>query len=115
MSRPFVTMITSPQAKIETTTNTRNSFWTTPPRTLSMMNATGAEFWVAAGSESIAYDVAIRNAKPTIPDARTARIIAVGTTLRGSTVSAARWDADSKPTIVYAPSSVASMNGPSQP
>ena len=40
--------------------------------------------------------------------------MALGMTLCGSWVSSARLLADSKPTIVYAPSSVASMNGPSQ-
>ncbi len=52
---------------------------------------------------------------PTAPDNSTARSIARGIVLCGSCVSSARLLAASKPTIVYAPSSVASMNGPSQP
>jgi hypothetical protein len=56
----------------------------------------------------------MRNAKPTTPDSSTARIIARGMVRCGSMVSSARLLADSKPTMVYAPSSVASMNGPSQ-
>ena len=51
---------------------------------------------------------------PTAPEASTARTIARGMTRCGCCVSSARLLADSKPTMVYAPSSVASMNGPSQ-
>ncbi len=42
ISRPLVTMMTSPQAKIETQTKTRKIFCTTLPSTLPTMYATGA-------------------------------------------------------------------------
>ena len=51
---------------------------------------------------------------PTAPDSRTALIMAFGMVLCGCWVSSARLLAASNPTMVYAPSSVASMNGPSQ-
>ena len=54
ISRPFVTMITIPQAKIEMQTKIRNSFWTTPPSTSLTMNATGALLAVAALTELVA-------------------------------------------------------------
>jgi hypothetical protein len=56
-----------------------------------------------------------RNKNPTTPETSTARIMARGMTRCGSWVSSARLLADSNPTMVYAPSRVASMNGPSQP
>jgi hypothetical protein len=49
------------------------------------------------------------------PDSSTALIIAFGMVRCGCWVSSARLLADSNPTIVYAPSRVASMKGPSQP
>jgi hypothetical protein len=51
---------------------------------------------------------------PTAPDSSTARTMARGMVRCGCSVSSARLLAASKPTMVYAPSSVASMNGPSQ-
>ena len=51
---------------------------------------------------------------PTAPDSSTARSMARGIVLCGSSVSSARLLAASKPTMVYAPSRVASMNGPRQ-
>jgi len=51
---------------------------------------------------------------PTVPDSSTARIMARGMVRCGCCVSSARLLDASNPTIVYAPSSVASMNGPSQ-
>jgi len=43
ISRPLVTMMTRPQAKIETTTKIRKIFCITLPSTAPTMNATGAE------------------------------------------------------------------------
>ena len=42
ISRPLVTMMTRPQAKIDTTTKTRKNFCTTLPSTAPTMYATGA-------------------------------------------------------------------------
>ncbi len=114
MSRPLVTMMIRPQAKMDTQTKMRKIFCTTPPSTSWTMNATGAELADAALTELVAYVRAMRNAKPATPEASTARIIALGIVLCGSNVSSARLLADSNPTIVYAPSRVASINGPSQ-
>ena len=54
ISRLFVTMMISPQAKIDTQTKMRNSFCTTPPSTSLTMKATGALLLLAAGTELIA-------------------------------------------------------------
>ena len=51
ISRLFVTMITSPQAKIEMQTKIRKIFCTTPPSTSCTIRATGAELAVAADIE----------------------------------------------------------------
>jgi len=42
ISRPLVTMMTRPQAKIDTHTKTRKIFCTTPPSTSCTIEATGA-------------------------------------------------------------------------
>ena len=54
ISRPLVTMMTSPQAKIDTQTKIRNSFCTTPPSTSCTISATGAELAVAAETDLVA-------------------------------------------------------------
>src|SRR5262249_30260335 len=54
MSRPFVTMMTNPHAKIDTQTKIRNSFCTTPPSTSCTISATGAELAVAAETDFVA-------------------------------------------------------------
>ena len=64
------------------------------------------------GMSVMATVSAIRKTRPTTTETTTARSIAIGTTLVGSSVSSARLAADSKPTIVYAPISVARKNGP---
>ena len=48
ISRPLVTMMIRPQAKIETQTKTRKIFCTTPPSTSRTMDATGAVLAYAA-------------------------------------------------------------------
>src|SRR5581483_12367648 len=67
--RPFVTMITRPQAKIDTQTTTRKIFCTGPPSTSRTIDATGAELAYAA--LFVAYASTSRNAKPTAPDSST--------------------------------------------
>ena len=52
--RPLVTMITRPQAKIDTQTKIRKIFCTKPPRTSCTMSATGAVLLDTAGIELIA-------------------------------------------------------------
>jgi hypothetical protein len=105
-------MMIRPLAKIATLTNTRKKSLNVPPSWSCMMNETGAADAVAPLTSLMAIVRAIRNSRPTTTDTTTARSIARGTTRVGSTVSSARLAADSKPTIVYAPIRIASMNGP---
>ena len=68
-------------------------------------SASSTGFFAAAVTAS-------RNRNPRTPEASTACHIARGTTRSGSWVSSARFAADSNPTMVNAPSSVPSRNGP---
>ena len=112
VSRTPVIMITSPQAKIEITTRISSRSPMNDPSTILITSAIGVLEAASLTGSFAAAVTASRNRNPRIPEASTACHIARGTTRSGSWVSSARFAADSNPTIVNAPSSVPSRNGP---
>src|SRR5215510_3327537 len=112
VSRTPVTMMTSPQAKIARTTITSRRVATAEPSVLSMTSAIGVPDWASATGSPAASVTATMKKNPSTPEASTACHIARGTTRSGSLVSSARLAADSKPTMVKAPSRKPSIHGP---
>lgn len=107
-------MITRPQAKIASTTMSSRSVLTAEPRVFSMTSAIGVPDLASSIGSPAARVTAIRNTKPSTPEATTAITMARGTTRSGSLVSSARFAADSNPTIVNAPSRNPSIHGPAE-
>src|SRR6185312_7281494 len=112
VNRTPVIMMTRPQAKIASTTISSRRVATAEPRVLSMTSAIGVPDLASATGSPAARVTAMMNTKPSTPDARTACHIARGTTRSGSLVSSARLAADSKPTMVNAPSRKPIIHGP---
>ncbi len=79
-----------------------------------MTSAIGVPDSASATGSPAASVTARMKKKPSTPDAMTACHIARGTTRSGSLVSSARFAADSKPTMVNAPSRNPSIHGPAE-
>lgn len=107
-------MITRPHAKIAMLTSTSNKVLMKPPRVSWMTSAIGVPDWASATGSLMARVTATMKRKPRPPEAATACHMARGTTVSGSFVSSARLAADSKPTMVKAPSRKPSIHGPAE-